>query len=70
MKISVNNQALKLDILKLESPYSQTVFGEIQIDVPIDDEGHFKTITLRGTMEMAITSHQSHLVTLGKLLSK
>lgn len=67
MKISVNNQALKLDILKLESPYSQTVFGEIQIDVPTDDDGHFKTITLRGTMEMTITSHATHFA---KLLAK
>jgi hypothetical protein len=70
MRVSINNQALKLDIEKLESPYSQTVFGEIQIDVPVGDDGHFKTITLRGAFEMAITSHQSHLVALGKLLSK
>lgn len=64
MKISINHQALKLDVLKLESPYSQTVFGEIQIDVPVDDEGHFKTITLRGAIDMTITSHSTHHISL------
>lgn len=70
MRILINGQTLGVDLLKLEVPYTDLVFGEVQIDVPTDDDGHFKTITLRGTMEMAITSHQSHIVTLGKLLSK
>lgn len=67
MRILIDGQVLRVDLLKLEVPYNTTVFGEVQIDVPTDDEGHFKTITLRGTMKMAITSHQSHKVTLGKL---
>ena len=70
MRILINGQALGVDLLKLEVPHTDLVFGELQIDVPVGDDGHFKTITLRGTMEMTITSHQSHLVALGKLLSK
>ena len=64
MKLSINWQALGVYILKLESPYSQTVFGEITIDVPTDSEGHFKTITLRGAIDMTITSHSTHHISL------